>query len=100
VTLDLSSLPNAPADEVLLALVTSVNDEPSIGASAAQADDPNHPPPDDGRAFVTDGDLTNDPILVVSQGSLQVPEPGHFVLLGAGIAFLATVGRRRIQPRG
>jgi hypothetical protein len=31
------------------------------------------------------------------QGARFVPEPSEFLMLAAGIAFLATVGRRRIK---
>jgi cysteine-rich repeat protein len=95
--LDLSTLPNAPADEVLQALVTSVNDETSLGAIGAQADDPNQPNPNDGLLFVTDGVFTAPPSVSVSSGTLaiSVPEPGQIAMLVAGAGLLAALNRRR-----
>ena len=95
VVLDLASLPNAPAEEVMLALVTRVEDEPAIGATAVQGDDPSQPGADDGRRFVTDGEITGGPALVVSNGSIAVPEPGLLAGLAAGIGLLAALRKHR-----
>ncbi len=94
VTLDLSTLPNAPASEVIQALVVNVNDEPLLAASAAQVDDPSQPAGNQSK-LVTDGVFTEEPVLQLSAGTLQVPEPGFLVLLGSGLALLVAMAGRR-----
>jgi cysteine-rich repeat protein len=99
VIVDLSGLPGAPAQTVIQALVTQVNNAAPITARAAQADDYTNETPNDGRLLATDGDFTAPPSVNDPEGMLEitVPEPGAFPMLVAGAAFLVAVGRRRMR---
>jgi hypothetical protein len=100
-SVDFSTIPNEPAQEIILAAVAAVNAAPSLGAIAAQVDDPAQAGSNDGRRLITTGSLTSGPSLVDPTPDptdpLTVPEPGQLLMLGIGIAFLLIVGRRRIR---
>ena len=99
VTVALSA--NLPADEVIIQVVATINDTSEAGAEAQQVDEPSLPPANAQR-MVTDGDITaTPPPSIVGQIPVDsltfIPEPDGLLMLLAGVVFLLTVGRGRIQ---
>jgi hypothetical protein len=102
ISIDFSTIPNEPAEEIVLAAVAAVNAAPSLAAIAAQVDDPlQTASSNDGRRLVTTGAITSGPTLVDPAphptDPLAIPEPGRLLLLGVGLAFLLLLGRKRIR---
>jgi cysteine-rich repeat protein len=100
-SLDLSTFPNAPAGDVVQALVATVNEDDTLNSLSIRADQvaATGQSSGPGRELATNG-ISGTPT-TSDTGTLQftfVPEPGGLLLLVSGLAFLATVGRRRMQP--
>jgi hypothetical protein len=72
---------------------------PQLGSPVVDAGDNTACPPTDqrGEPRPVDGNEPLDGVADCDIGAIELPEPGQLVLLGAGIAFLLTVGRRRMK---